>query len=164
MPITIKKPEFKPLDKKYRKWTVVTAFFSFALTVVLFVFLRRTGEAISHNMCMMIFSAYGLFLLSGMVTLKKAIDTYRYENNMPALFQSLLYAAIVVFCLLNLRFAVILLMKGLDKEDTAQKMLGSQEYKEFVLAQYSSWMCMLAGMTISMILGLLGGHKLLTHR
>lgn len=164
MPITIKKPEFKPLDKKYRKWTVATGVFSFALTVILFVFLKKTNNELGKTVCVTIFSAYALFFLSGMVTLKKAIDTYRYENNMPALFQSLLYAAIVVFCLLNLRSAAVLLLEGLGREETAKKMIGSQDYKEYILAQYSSWMCMLSGMTLAMILGVLGGYKLTTHR
>lgn len=164
MPITIKRPEFKKLDKKYRKWTVITAMISFALTVLLFFVLRNiNSESTNTAACTALFSVYAVFFLSSLVTLKKGIDTYRLENNMSALFQSLLYAAVIVFCLMNMPFALVLLFEGIGNIDIAARIMGTQSYKEFITGQYYNWICMLIGMTLAMVIGVLGGHKLATN-
>lgn len=160
MPITIKKPEFKKFDKKYRKWTVATAMFAFTLTVVLFIVLKNISNDTSPAKCILLFSVYSVFSLCSMITLKKGIDSYRMENNMTALFQSMIYGAVIVFCLMNLPFALVLLCEGIGKSETAQKIMGSKSYSEFILGQRTNWMCMLAGMTLAMFMGVLGGRKL----
>lgn len=160
MPITIKKPEFKRFDKMYRKWAVVTALFSLALTVMLFVILRNISDDTSPAASVALFTVYALFTVSGMVTLKKAIDAYRFENNVAALLQSVLYCAVTVFCMMNLPFALVLLFEGIGKTDLSVKILGTRNYKEFIADQYYNWMCMLVGMALAMVLGVLGGHKL----
>lgn len=164
MPIKIKRPEFRPLDKKYRKYTVIHTVITVALALVLifgFKSLVENDGGPIGIVVMAFFTLYGVSLFTAMLL---GINAYRFEDNTADLGQGILYFAGLITWLLNLRFMLITLFSSLGKDDTALKLAGSGGYNAFITDQYPSWVALIAGMIVTMVLGAFGLAKLLSYK
>lgn len=166
MPITIKKPPFKPCDRTYRKWTAVSMIGAVLLTAALTVFVRtviRNNDAGAVVTCLTE-AAYLMFLTSCVGAACTGIKTYVKEDNGTVLLQSLVYVLTVIFCLLNFRFLLASTLSALGAKNAADKLIGSQSYADFIAGNYAYWVCLGIGIFAAFLLGIFGTSKLISNR
>ena len=165
MPIRIKKPQFKPYDKKYRRCAlfcgICSAVFALAL-VFLFGRIMKTGSPLYSSVLM---GAYLLYFVSSAVALITGVNAYRREDNVKDLGQCFFHFLALIFCALNLRFSLALIFAAFKLDNAAKTAAGTHNtYSEFIESQHTAWILIAAGMLCSFTLGIFAAVKLLKNR
>ncbi len=162
MPIKIKKPQIKPCEIKYRKSAIgamiMTMIFAAALIFLMGTIVNNANKLAAVGLI----AAYALYFAACVTSLVLGVNAYRKEDNFPVLCQCAFFLAAVIFCIMNLRFALMLIFSAFDLEDAAQALAGSQAYSEFITTQYSNWVCIIIGLILTVITGICGIVKLVS--
>lgn len=161
MPKKIKKPAFLPCEKRYRISTIVTLGTSMLFSVLLGGLMNMLLKKESILAGIIIFAGYILFLAAGAVSLTLGVRCYIKEDNTAVLGQSAFFLAQVIICLMNLRFALVLLFSALNLDSAASALKGSASYTEFVQSQYTNWVCLAAAMLLMIVTGIFGMARLI---
>lgn len=160
MPIKIKKPQIKPCEVKYRKSAIGAMIMTLIFAAALICLMGTIVNTASKIAAVGLIVAYALYFASCTVSLVLGVNAYRKEDNFPVLCQSAFFLAAVVFCVMNLRFALMLIFSAFELENAAQTLAGSQSYSEFISTQYSNWVCIIIGLVLTVITGICGIVKL----
>ena len=91
-------------------------------------------------------------------------DTYRKEDSMSALGKCIIYIINVIVCLMNLRFALMLILAAYGADDAVTRLVGSQGQQEFIKAQYVPWFSLLTGAMIDLMVSVLSSWKLIRNK
>ncbi len=165
MPIRIKKPEFKPYDKKYRIAAAAAGGTAVLLGGVLlgtFGKIMRTGSKV---LCTVLFIAFLIYLAGCITALVFGVKAYKHEDNMTDLGQCAFHLAGIIFCLMNFRFSLVLLFSAYGLENAAQRTTGATTtYAQFIESQYYPWVCIVAGLLLSFAVGIFAVVKLIKNR
>ena len=164
MPITIKRPSLKPREISFCKSTTVCMFISVCFAAALFLCMNRIVDTEDKLLTVIVFSLFAVYMVCCIFCTVKGASAYKYEDSMSALGKSIVYAANVIFCLMNLRFALALLLSAFGAADAVDKIVGSDGKQAFIIAQYIPWMCLLSGMLLDVFLGIFGTFKLLKNK
>ena len=163
MPVRIKRPELKPREKSFCVSTLVCTVISFLFTAELFTMMNKIVDTGSRVMTCAVFAGYLLFLAMCVICLCKGISAYKFEDSLSALGKSIIYAALVLICVINLRFALSLLFAAFGKNNITSKIVG-EDQKAFIQTQYVPWVAMLGGLLLSDVIGVFGAWKLLKYQ
>lgn len=164
MPIQIKKLQIKPYDKKYNKSLIGLLMMTIVFLGSLFGLIKIITDTEGKLVTTILFASYVLYIVANFVSLTYAIKAYKREDNFSDLFQGLFIVATIVFCCLNLKFAVVMLFSAYNLDSYAQSLMGSATSTEFISTQYNCWICMLIGNLFTIVLGIIGIIKLAKHR
>lgn len=164
MPIKIKKPEVKSGEIKYRKSTVGTMIMTVIFAAALILLMRTIVNSANKAAAVGLIGAYVLYFAACIVSLVLGVNAYRKEDNFPVLCQSVFYLASSIFCIMNLRFSLMLIFSAFELENAAKALAGSQSYTEFISTQYSNWVCIIIGLVLTLIIGIFGIVKLVSSR
>lgn len=154
MPVKIKKEKMKPLNKKYRIAVIIGMVIAIAFAI--FFSCLLAGMTAQHEApAIVMFCVFCVYLADVLVNFVLGIRTYIKEDNTAVLLQSVMIFANIIFCLLNLKTFLMLLLVVLKKHDAVFKLLDGKTYLEYITTQYGNWVCLIIGVVISMILGVL---------
>lgn len=156
MPIRIKKPEFKPYDKKYRIFTVTAMITAIVFAGALIGLMGTIVKSESKVASLALFAAYILYFAASVLAFAGGVRCYGKEDNLGVLAQSVFHLAVIIFCFMNLRFALILIFSALGADSAAEALRGAQTYTEFISTQYVNWVCLMAGVLCTIVVGIFG--------
>lgn len=163
MPITLKKEKMKPCNIRFR----IAAIAGLGITVIFSVLFGIFVEKIAmgdKNSVIVIAVFFFLYLASCVVSMILGVKTYLREDNGAVLFQSVLLFAPIIFCIMNLKTALLMILVVFDKDSAAIKLLGDHSYFEYISTQYSSWICLMIGLVVTMVIGILAVVTLLKNK
>lgn len=174
MPIQIKKPQFKPCDRTYRRSAAVTMAVTVVFAAALIFLMRIIVGAANMDAedfplkvklsAAGLFAVYILYFVSCVTSLALGVRAYRREDNVRVLAQSAFFLAASVFCLMNLQLALAVVFSAFDLDEAARKVTGAQTYGDFVQGQFASWVCLIAGMVGTLVTGILAVVTLKNNR
>lgn len=160
MPIQIKKDKLKPLDKRYRKSTVVCAVFSLIFLIAIFSLMGKISGNGGKLPVTVFFLTYISYAVSCIVTLVFGVRAYQKEDNFTDLFQCLFYTASIIFCIIIFRFMLCILLAGYGQNALVSSILGSMAHTQFFVSQFYSLIFVIIGILLTFILGVLSIVKL----
>ena len=163
MPIRIKKPRLKPIEKSFCITNIVCACIAMCFSVALFTCMNKIVDTQSVPLTLVVFILYILFFACCVVCIIKGAAAYRREDSMPALGKTIIYAAEIIICLMNLRFAIALLLAALGMDSAVTKITG-EDHNEFIKGQYIPWLSMLVGLMLTLMISVFSTWKLLKDR
>ncbi|MBE6872936.1 MAG: hypothetical protein E7493_03380 [Ruminococcus albus] len=164
MPITIKKPKLKPLEERFCRSTIVCAVIAVGFVAMLFMFMNRIIETGNKFLTTAVFSAFILYFLSCVICAVMGAEAYRKEDSMSALGKCIIYIVNIIICLMNLRFALMLILAAFGQEDTVTRLIGSQGQEAFVKAQYVPWFSLLVGAMADLMICVFSSLKLIKNK
>ncbi|HCJ40250.1 hypothetical protein [uncultured Ruminococcus sp.] len=164
MPITIKKPKLRPLEERFCKSTIACAVMAVSMLVMLFAFMNKIVETGSKALTTAVFSVFIIYFLSCAICAVMGADTYRKEDSMSALGKCIIYIINVIVCLMNLRFALMLILAAYGADDAVTRLVGQQGQQEFIKAQYVPWFSLLTGAMIDLMVSVLSSWKLIRNK
>ena len=154
MPIQLRKEKMKPWNIRFRKFAIVMLVFS-VIFAISFGFLVEKIVAGYKQPVIIGAVTFFLYFISCIITAVIGIITYVREDNVSVLVQGIATCAPVIFNILNTKMVIIMLCSVFNKDNIVKKLLGEQNYYQFISTQYPYWVCILIGIVISMIIGVL---------
>lgn len=164
MPIQIKKPEFKKFDKKYRISCLISLGAAVLFMAALIGLMGKISNEADKLASTLLFAAYILLFGCCFYSMYRGVKAYTAEDNTADLFQCAFFLAAIIFCFMNLRFALILIFSAYGLNSAADSLRGEQTYSEFISTQYSNWVCMIIGCVLIIIAGIFAAVKLIKYR
>ena len=154
MPIQLRKEKMKPWHIKFRILGIVMLFMSVLFSILFGMYVEKIALGVKTPV-IVVCVVFCLYFISCVVTSVLGIMTYVKEDNLPVLVQGILTCAPVIFCLINAKTALLMILVVFNKDDFAVKILGDQNYYQYISTQYSHWVCLLIGLVVSMVIGVL---------
>ena len=84
-----------------------------------------------------------------------AFNYYRKTEHFAGVGHGTVLTAATIINIVNLRFFLVMLFEGLDKTETAQKIIGNVSETEYLQGLSGTWIALLVGMVAVMVLGIL---------
>jgi len=89
-----------------------------------------------------------------------AFNYYRRSDQFAGVGHGVVLVITDIVNIVNLRFFLVMLFEGLDKSETAKKIIGDVSETDYLQGLSGPWLALLAGMVAVMILGILSVAKL----
>jgi hypothetical protein len=91
----------------------------------------------------------------------QGIYVYKKQEHYGVLFQSILSGAAAFTALVNLQFALVMLLSALGKDGAAEKLIGDRTMNDFILAQSTAWVMIIFGMAAAILVGVIAMMRLI---
>lgn len=160
MPKQIKKETLTRAEKANRVIAVIAMIFTVLFAAALAVFLRDLMNDTNLWGAYVIFAAYAVFFGLSLAHCLQGLYVYKKQDHFGVLFQSIISGAAAFTALVNLQFAIVMLLSAMGKGGAAQKVIGSRTMDDFVVSQRTSWMLLMCGMAAMIFVGISGAARL----
>ena len=164
MPIKIKTPPIKPIDRKFRICAVVLMGLSAVFITNIFPLIKTVTETGGKTASSILFISYILYFGGCVTAFVYGINSYRKEDNFALLFQGICLLVPIIACIMNMRFAFIMILSSFGFENMASSLKGSQTYSQFIDTQYKNWIILAVGIVVSFVVGIVASVKLIKNK
>lgn len=163
MPIQLKKEKMKLNNVYFRFSAVLAMAMALIFAVVFGLNVKAMGEGVKKSVILTsVF--FVLYFASIVFMVVRGILTYVREDNGAVLFQSIVGIFPIISCFMNLRTVIIMLLIEFNKDDAVMSLIGDKGYYHYISTQYSSWVCLLAGIVVTSVIGILAIVVLLKNK
>lgn len=156
----IKKEPLSRAEKVYRGSGIGLFAYIVAFAGAGAVFFPKMTENESKKLAVVMSILFFVYFAYAAVQMFLAFNYYRKTEQFAGVGHGVVLAAMTIINIVNLRFFIVMLLEGLDKSDSAKKLIGGISETDYLQTLSGSWTALVVGMVAGMLLGILCVVKL----
>jgi len=156
----IKRDPLTKAEKLYRGLAIGLFCYTVACAGVGGVLFPKMTKNESKTMAVIMSVIFFVYFAYTAVQTFLAFNYYRRSDQFAGVGHGVVLVITDIVNIVNLRFFLVMLFEGLDKSETAKKIIGDVSETDYLQGLSGPWLALLAGMVAVMILGILSVAKL----
>ena len=158
MPIQIKKRVIPAAEKNSCVIAIITALVGIAFGICFLILLPdidNDNASVQKVKTIAVSGLYALFVLLCIVQAIVSMIASKKTNKMGLMLGGSLSGVSAFLALLTVRFMLVLLMAGLGKNDTVDKIIGDNTYSGFIADHGASFACLVIALSVMLVISVI---------